>query len=437
MSRIIFPVGIEHPIVSREEYIIQQQKCSLLTDVGSQMAKDWENEGGPGNGFGKWNDIFSWTPTNQCGADVNTTGAKFEDFIISSNPNDLIFTLYRGVLGVVTIAPAAFIAFEKTKPDTAYIVFRGTLGITDVGIDVSVKLVQNPIVPDDVDGGKTHEGFSKYFAGLGIDEDGSRLNAGQHQGDGYLYPKPQGKTLYQTLHDLVNVSGVKHLVVTGHSLGSAVATLVASQAVYWDIFQTVVGSVSASPKVASPEFKTWFDKQFDKDNRKLKHRFWKLTNTEDSVPKSPGANLGYTDVGIDVTFAEEYSSLSVPDDLGGQSAGETITAGSFIFDSFDYSLGFKYKIKTVGTTDFTACGSEDNEIGTVFIATSAGSGTGDAVVVDLIQANPNHNPCCCYGYAINHPDFTRNAKLNNADNPKGTDCAFPVTPPPPIIPPSS
>ena len=48
-----------------------------------------------------------------------------------------------------------------------------------------------------------------------------------------------------------------------------------------------------------------------------------------------------------------------------------LTAGSFV-------VGHTYAITTVGTTDFTLIGSEDNVIGTVFIATGVGSGTGTA-----------------------------------------------------------
>lgn len=50
---------------------------------------------------------------------------------------------------------------------------------------------------------------------------------------------------------------------------------------------------------------------------------------------------------------------------------QTIDAGDFI-------VGFDYKIKTVGDTDFTAIGASDNTVGTVFTATGVGSGTGTA-----------------------------------------------------------
>lgn len=48
-----------------------------------------------------------------------------------------------------------------------------------------------------------------------------------------------------------------------------------------------------------------------------------------------------------------------------------INAGSFI-------VGKEYTIKTIGTTDFTIIGASSNTVGTVFKATGAGTGDGDA-----------------------------------------------------------
>lgn len=50
---------------------------------------------------------------------------------------------------------------------------------------------------------------------------------------------------------------------------------------------------------------------------------------------------------------------------------ETVTAGSFV-------TSVKYRIVSVGSTDFTAIGAASNTIGVIFTATGAGSGTGTA-----------------------------------------------------------
>jgi hypothetical protein len=52
-------------------------------------------------------------------------------------------------------------------------------------------------------------------------------------------------------------------------------------------------------------------------------------------------------------------------------AGTTVPAGSFV-------VGITYVIKTTGTTDFTLIGAADSNPGTIFTATGAGTGTGDA-----------------------------------------------------------
>jgi hypothetical protein len=58
--------------------------------------------------------------------------------------------------------------------------------------------------------------------------------------------------------------------------------------------------------------------------------------------------------------------------LYGTTTVTTTSSGSFV-------VGSHYAIATVGTTDFTAIGSDDNDVGTVFKATGVGGGNGTAV----------------------------------------------------------
>ncbi len=51
--------------------------------------------------------------------------------------------------------------------------------------------------------------------------------------------------------------------------------------------------------------------------------------------------------------------------------GSGTSAGSF-------TSGEVYKISSIGTTDFTLIGAKNNIVGTYFVATGAGSGTGSA-----------------------------------------------------------
>lgn len=52
----------------------------------------------------------------------------------------------------------------------------------------------------------------------------------------------------------------------------------------------------------------------------------------------------------------------------------TVTAGSFV-------VGVAYQILTVGTTSFTAIGASESTVGTIFVATAVGAGTGTAIPV--------------------------------------------------------
>ena len=75
------------------------------------------------------------------------------------------------------------------------------------------------------------------------------------------------------------------------------------------------------------------------------------------------------------------SISDVPALLTAMTTYGVITAGAFVNAKV-------YKIKTVGTTDFTLIGAADNNIGTTFTASGVGTGTGTAIdTVDHFYAN--------------------------------------------------
>jgi len=63
-------------------------------------------------------------------------------------------------------------------------------------------------------------------------------------------------------------------------------------------------------------------------------------------------------------------------------AEETTTAGSF-------AVSTTYEIVTAGTTDFTLIGSANSDVGTIFTASGAGTGTGTAKLASVIDAGAN------------------------------------------------
>jgi hypothetical protein len=85
-----------------------------------------------------------------------------------------------------------------------------------------------------------------------------------------------------------------------------------------------------------------------------------------------------------------YTSLwGASTSLYGTTSVTTTNAGSFV-------TGTYYAISSAGNTDFTAIGSDDNDVGTVFQATGAGSGTGAAVshthTASLHSASSKYTP---------------------------------------------
>ncbi len=79
------------------------------------------------------------------------------------------------------------------------------------------------------------------------------------------------------------------LLITGHSLGAALATLAAAR--FQEKGQTVNGLYTfGSPRVGNEEFAKWFDAAF-------KHKAFRFINNNDVVTRVPPRSLGYRHVG--------------------------------------------------------------------------------------------------------------------------------------------
>ena len=106
---------------------------------------------------------------------------------------------------------------------------------------------------------------------------------------------------------------------------------------------------------------------FDSLNAKLK--VYTGSAFVDAVPASGGGGGGSTDANstfrdYSFTLTGTVSSITGVDD-------HELTAGAFV-------IGHKYTITAAGNTSFTGIGAANNNVGTVFVATGAGSGTGTA-----------------------------------------------------------
>ena len=106
------------------------------------------------------------------------------------------------------------------------------------------------------------------------------------------------------------------------------------------------------------------------------------------------APLGVTDWGSSVAYSSDtnwmyisakddnavyvYRKQSIPLDAGYFNSGETyqITSLGILEDATDIVIGQTYEIVFVGSTDFTLLGAINNNVGTTFVATAEGTGSG-------------------------------------------------------------
>ena len=103
------------------------------------------------------------------------------------------------------------------------------------------------------------------------------------------------------------------------------------------------------------------------------------------------SNIGQLPPGITLSDNGLLSGYILPMELVGQygPAGydgsaqvTTITAGSFVANAI-------YQITSLGTTDFTQCGSSSNTVGATFYASGPGSGSGTATLYNTVVPSAN------------------------------------------------
>jgi hypothetical protein len=111
-----------------------------------------------------------------------------------------------------------------------------------------------------------------------------------------------------------------------------------------------------------------------------------------------------------------WASTAIPAQLN--FTYKTITAGSFV-------VGDTYEIVTVGTTDFTLIGAANNNVGTTFVATDVGEGTGTTYSYDLGKITfTNHPISIIYGYFNSITDAEQAVTFHTAFS---TSCFFVTT----------
>jgi hypothetical protein len=342
-----------------EAYLEEARDLNLLTNVMSQIARDWVVAGQPGDPAPIWtgdkyipnpkaNDTFTPVPSNQCPVNIDEPLRydKFKSALEALTADDIIWCDYTVTINkdpndqkldppkvVRSVVPFGFLI---EVGDTAYITMRGTQTSYDFTLDFMTGKVINPIAG--FGKGKTQNGFTMAYNGLGPDPLEVRA------------ADVPGKSLYSALNDTTKTK----IKIGGHSLGSAISTLIANYAQSLNKFNRVEGYVSASPTVGNQVYADYFNALRDKDGNTLGNNFYRLTNKNDLIPTLPGPLLGFIAVAQEVLFDTLYTNSEGKKDI-----------------------------------------------------------------------SKNHSICCCYSYALKHPQNPyNNANEAGVEN----ECVFPVGP---------
>jgi hypothetical protein len=259
MANTIAKSQTSYPITNPPTgYMPVAQVCSFLVNVGSDMCQQWMKQGEPAPSS------FEWVPADPC---PYTSSYSLDDYTFG----EPIWSTFS-YQGTSYTEPFAFVA---QGADANYLVFRGSQTTVDFDLDGD-----DPQVPYQPSGGPSgmlvEAGFYAAFAGCSaaVQAALSKLNASTP------------------------------LYITGHSLGSTLATLSLPIAVGLGL--SGMQCNQASPRVGNPAFAEYIDAFTGMPT-------FRLVNTEDMVPKLPPAAVRvnkqmyyYQHVGAEVEFTALY-----------------------------------------------------------------------------------------------------------------------------------
>lgn len=233
--------------------------CSFVVNVACDMCEQWKADGKPSA------DKFSWKPSDSC----PVTGPVFPlDNWKFLGPFWSSFT----PIGTTTSEPFAVFAYGPDS-HTAFLAFRGSQTDDDFIMDGKTDLVAyNPPTVSPITDIQVEHGFYGVFNGL-----------------------DQG-ALMGTLSEIAGSGG--RLIVTGHSLGSALATFAVPLACAAGIPSTkILHYNQASPKVGNSKFQAYYND--------LGVQTFRLVNTYDVVPNLP-KQPAYVPIGVEAPFGAQY-----------------------------------------------------------------------------------------------------------------------------------
>ncbi|HEY6334106.1 MAG TPA: hypothetical protein VI756_32625 [Blastocatellia bacterium] len=240
--------------------------CTFLGNVLSHMYDQWVQAGSLVPPL-----LFHWQPVSACPV---TTDFKVTDYDFGL----LIWSKFE--YGLKKNATEPFGCIVRSKADgSLFLVFRGSKSSDDFRVDDETKMVPYEApTPNPPSGVQVEKGWYAVYNGLLGD---LRVQLRQIGGAG------------------------QKIIITGHSLGSALATLAVPEAVANNL--QVRHYNSASPMVGAERFRTYYEslKVIGGSPGLLKETF-RLVNTADSVPNFPDTSLGYVHVGTQISFNADY-----------------------------------------------------------------------------------------------------------------------------------
>ena len=211
--------------------------------------------------------LFSLDDALQLGRFVEAAYALFN----SGDPPDFVppdnYTLVKKLYAddiTDNLPDFKVFGFIARSGPNAVAAIRGTQGIFEWIRDAFFVLVPFPFA----DIGRTEHGFTQFYSSLHTapDEDASRA--------------------IDALRDLI-ADGVTSVRITGHSLGSSIATLLAADVAANEVCTPRVYTF-ASPRVGDKVFAGSYDE--------LVPDSWRITNLHDVVPHLPPWLAGYSHV---------------------------------------------------------------------------------------------------------------------------------------------
>lgn len=180
-----------------------------------------------------------------------------------------------------------------------------------------------------------------------------------------------GDTIWTDFGALDNNIGTS-FIATGPGTGTGEAIAEGAFPTPWETYSTAVSVTTPSKALFKlvladdTDFTRNFLQPLPLGDSNINAIWNKTLQTLTFICDFPETELWYADNTTDTPVTKYTEPIYLP-----------IQAGNFV-------VGTEYKIYSVGNTDFTKCGSTDNNIGTVFTATSQGAGTGEATKTEAV-----------------------------------------------------